>query len=46
MARELAEAFGGADCDHNVRIVIVTGRERGFCAGSDLRWPQRPTDLS
>ena len=37
MMAELIEAFGKADADDNVRVVIVTGAGRGFCAGGDIR---------
>jgi enoyl-CoA hydratase/carnithine racemase len=36
MAEELIEAFGRASADDDVRVVIVTGEGRGFCAGADL----------
>jgi enoyl-CoA hydratase/carnithine racemase len=36
MLRELLDAFDRADADDAVRVVIVTGRGRAFCAGADL----------
>lgn len=36
MARELIAAFDQSDADDAVRVVIVTGEGRGFCAGADL----------
>ncbi|MFN3581749.1 MAG: crotonase/enoyl-CoA hydratase family protein [Pseudomonas sp.] len=36
MCRELIAAFDAADADDNVRVVIVTGAGKAFCAGADL----------
>jgi len=36
MLTELLEAFDRSDADDDVRVVIVTGAGRGFCAGADL----------
>jgi 2-(1,2-epoxy-1,2-dihydrophenyl)acetyl-CoA isomerase len=33
----LAEAVRGAERDESVRVVVVTGRGRAFCAGADVR---------
>jgi enoyl-CoA hydratase/carnithine racemase len=36
MQRELVAVFDEVDTDDDVRVVIVTGRGRAFCAGADL----------
>ena len=36
MREELIDAFEVADADDDVRVVIVTGAGRAFCAGADL----------
>jgi enoyl-CoA hydratase/carnithine racemase len=36
MGAELREAFDRSDADDDVRVVIVTGAGRAFCAGADL----------
>ncbi|MGZ3378421.1 MAG: enoyl-CoA hydratase-related protein, partial [Phenylobacterium sp.] len=36
MGAELAQAFDAADLDDAVRVVLVTGAGRGFCAGADM----------
>lgn len=36
MGAELEDAFVQADADDAVRVVIVTGAGRGFCAGADI----------
>lgn len=37
MRGELIEAFDQADADDDVRVIVVTGRGRAFCAGADLQ---------
>jgi enoyl-CoA hydratase/carnithine racemase len=36
MCRELVAAFDAADADDQVRVVLLTGAGRAFCAGADL----------
>src|SRR4051812_49460086 len=36
MMNEMIDAFDRIDADDDVRVVIVTGAGRGFCAGADL----------
>jgi enoyl-CoA hydratase/carnithine racemase len=36
MGLELHEAFAACDADDAVRVIIVTGAGRGFCAGADM----------
>src|SRR4051794_6688326 len=36
MMKDMIAAFDATDADDAVRVVIVTGAGRGFCAGADL----------
>lgn len=36
MSDELAAAFGSADADDDVRVVVFTGAGKDFCVGADL----------
>ena len=36
MMNDLISAFDSASKDDEVRVIIVTGEGRGFCAGADL----------
>src|SRR5262249_59550892 len=44
MMREMIEAFDQTDADDAIRVVIVTGAGRGFCAGADLSGGGGPFD--
>ena len=37
MGRELYAAFAAAAVDDAVRVIVVTGAGRGFCAGADMQ---------
>jgi enoyl-CoA hydratase/carnithine racemase len=36
MGSEIEDAFRAADGDDGVRVIVVTGAGRGFCAGADI----------
>ncbi|MEY4391689.1 MAG: hypothetical protein RLZZ544_398, partial [Actinomycetota bacterium] len=36
MMHEIIDAFDRTDADDDVKVVIVTGAGKGFCAGADL----------
>lgn len=44
MMKDLIAAFDATDADDSVRVVIVTGAGRGFCAGADLSAGARTFD--
>src|SRR5438093_1602658 len=37
MEKEVRAAMTEADRDENVRVVVLTGAGRGFCAGADMQ---------
>lgn len=46
MMEELIAAFDRADADDDVRVIIVTGAGRGFCAGADLSQGAKTFDFA
>jgi enoyl-CoA hydratase/carnithine racemase len=38
MRRDLAEALEHASVDQSVRVIVITGAGRGFCAGADVAY--------
>jgi methylglutaconyl-CoA hydratase len=38
---ELTDALGAVDADASVRVVVLCGNGRSFCAGADLNWMRR-----
>ena len=46
MIKELSEVFDCIAENDDVRVVIVTGKGKSFCAGADLNWMRRVKDYS
>ena len=41
MIGELLTAFGRVKDDPEVRVAVLTGEGKSFCAGADLNWMRR-----
>src|SRR5690606_10321743 len=41
MIAELTEAFSGFHKDADVRVVVLAGEGKSFCAGADLNWMEK-----
>lgn len=46
MIAELARAFDRAKADASVRVVVLTGEGKSFCAGADINWMREIIDYS
>ena len=46
MVAEITETFRGAATDDAVRVVVLAGEGKSFCAGADLAWMQRMVDYT
>jgi enoyl-CoA hydratase len=46
MTRELREAVAAANDDDTVRVIVLSGAGRAFCAGYDLDWGTRAEDAN
>jgi len=46
MLAELGEAIENAMHDDAVRVVLLAGRGKAFCAGGDLAWMKKARDMS
>lgn len=43
---ELIQVFGQLERDDNVRLVVITGEGKSFCAGADLNWMKKMKDYT
>lgn len=46
LIRELVTCFNELETNSGVRLVILTGEGKSFCAGADLNWMKRMKDYS
>ncbi len=46
MIRELSTVFDDIAKNNDIRVVVVTGEGKSFCAGADLNWMRRVKDYS
>jgi enoyl-CoA hydratase/carnithine racemase len=46
MAQELIDIFAEADRDDSIRVLVVTGAGKAFCAGADLSFGASTFDIS
>jgi methylglutaconyl-CoA hydratase len=46
MVAELTEAFIQTEADENVRVIVLRGKGKNFCAGADINWMAEAKDFS
>lgn len=46
MIKELSTVFDDIEKNTDIRVVVVTGEGKSFCAGADLNWMRRVMDYS
>lgn len=46
MLEDLLEVFGAIRGDSAIRVVVLTGEGRSFCAGADLHWMKQVVDYT
>jgi methylglutaconyl-CoA hydratase len=46
MIEELAEIFELLEKDESVRVIVLTGKGKSFCAGADINWMREIIDYS
>jgi methylglutaconyl-CoA hydratase len=46
MVRELHQIFADASREERMRVVVLTGKGKSFCAGADLNWMRKVKDYS
>jgi methylglutaconyl-CoA hydratase len=43
---EMTDLFSSLKQDNNLRVIVLTGEGKSFCAGADLNWMRRVKDYS
>ncbi|MGB3480390.1 MAG: enoyl-CoA hydratase/isomerase family protein [bacterium] len=46
MIKELSVVFDEIEKNQDIRVVVLTGKGKSFCAGADLNWMRRVKDYS
>jgi len=46
MISELTEVFKDLNYQDDIRVIILTGKGKSFCAGADLKWMKKMKDFS